>query len=103
MDEAPNLNGCKFCAVAKLDHAMEWHPEKGWHIHHDPTDAQRKERWKDYVNQREARKRQQLIENTLAGLEEILGTNLHQEMDPEQEVWLIKLLALGEKWTRHEL
>lgn len=51
---------------------------------------------------RDAR-RQGRIRDTLAGLLEIFETNLHQEMDPEQEAELIKLLALGEKWCRGEL
>jgi hypothetical protein len=55
------------------------------------------------VNAREAARRQGKIRDTLAGMLEIFTTNLHQEMNPEQEVEMIKLLALGEKWTKHEL
>ena len=55
------------------------------------------------MNAREAARRQGKIRDTLAGLLEIFTTNLHQEMDPEQEAEMIKLLALGEKWTRHEI
>lgn len=52
------------------------------------------------MNQREARKRQQLIENTLAGLNEMLVNNksLLAEMNPEQEQRLAELLVLGQDW-----
>lgn len=52
------------------------------------------------VNQREARKRQQVIELTLAGLNEMLVNNksLLAEMNPEQEQRLAELLVLGQDW-----
>lgn len=55
------------------------------------------------MNAKEAARRQGRIRDALAGLLEIFETNLHQEMDPQQEAELIKLLALGEKWCRGEL
>lgn len=52
------------------------------------------------MNQREARKRQQVIELTLAGLNEMLVNNksLLAEMNPEQEQRLAELLVLGQDW-----
>lgn len=52
------------------------------------------------MNQREARKRQQVIELTLAGLKEMLVNNksLLAEMNPEQEQRLAELLVLGQDW-----
>ena len=49
------------------------------------------------MNQREARRRQQLIENTLAGMEAILidDKTLLQELDPIQEERFKDLLELG--------
>ena len=55
------------------------------------------------MNQREADRRQKVIATTLAGMLELFTTNLHQEMDPEQEAETIRLLHLAEKWTRSEL
>lgn len=52
------------------------------------------------MNQREARKRQQVIELTLAGLNEILVNNrtLLAEMNPEQEGRFADLLELAQDW-----
>ena len=52
------------------------------------------------MNQREARKRQQVIELTLAGLKEILVNNrsLLAELDPEQEGRFADLLTLAQDW-----
>jgi hypothetical protein len=49
------------------------------------------------MNQREARRRQQLIENTLAGMKAILidDKTLLQELDPLQEERFKDLLELG--------
>lgn len=47
------------------------------------------------MNQREAARRQKIIHDTLTGLGEILTTNLLQELNPEQEEVLKKLLGLG--------
>ena len=47
------------------------------------------------MNQREAKRRQQLITDTLHGLKLILTTNLHQELDPGQEETLKLLLGMG--------
>lgn len=50
------------------------------------------------MNQREAARRQKLITDTLAGLHEILTTNLRQELDRSQEQELKELLSLGDVW-----
>ena len=52
------------------------------------------------MNQREARKRQQVIELTLAGLKEMLVNNrsLLAEMDPEQEGRFADLLTVAQDW-----
>jgi len=49
------------------------------------------------MNQREARKRQQVIELTLAGLDEMLVNNksLLQELNPEQEERFKSLIGLA--------
>lgn len=47
------------------------------------------------MNQREAARRQKVIRQTLLGLEEILTTNLLQELAPEEEIRLQDLLELG--------
>ena len=52
------------------------------------------------MNAREASRRQQLIVDTLYGLRQIFTTNLAQELDPIQEAELVRLLNLGEQWTR---
>lgn len=51
------------------------------------------------MNQREVRKRQQVIELTLAGLNEMLVNNktLLAEMDPEQEHRFEKLIKLANR------
>ena len=46
------------------------------------------------MNIREAVRRQKVIVNTLAGLREILTTNLHQQMDPLEEEELTELMDL---------
>ena len=56
--------------------------------------AHQKEK-QEAVNQREAKRRQQLITDTLHGLKLILTTNLHQELDPGQEETLKLLLGMG--------
>lgn len=95
MTDYPNLNGCNFCGIPKLDHAMRYHWDKGWHAWHTPTDSQRKRRWKEFVNAKEVARRQQAIEDTLAGLQEMFSTNLHMWLDPEQEEEMKKLLIAG--------
>jgi len=72
-----------------------WHEQKGWHSWHTPTDAQRKARWKEHMNQREAARRQQVIRDTIRGLREILTTNLRQELDPHQETELAQLMNMA--------
>lgn len=47
------------------------------------------------MNAREAKRRQQMITDTLFGLKQILTTNLLQELDPEQEDLLKNLIELG--------
>lgn len=102
-DGFPRIMGCKFCGILRREHAMHWHPEAGWHGYHTPTRAQIKARWKEHMDAREAKRRQQMIVDTLFGLKQIFTTNLVQELDPMQEAEMIQLLALGEKWTRGEL
>lgn len=96
-DGYPNINGCKYCDQPKLDHAGRWHKDIGWHGWQTPTDAQRKARWKEHMNAREARKRQQVIEITLCGMEEMLihNTSLLQELNPEQEHRFEKLVKIA--------
>lgn len=57
------------------------------------------------MNARLARKRQQVIELTLAGLNEILFNNatLLQEMDPEQEARFEKLIIKAARTLEIEL
>jgi hypothetical protein len=40
------MNGCRWCGHLKIDHANRWVPGKKWHTHAEPTDAQRKARFK---------------------------------------------------------
>ena len=40
------MNGCRWCGFLKIDHANRWVPGKKWHEHEEPTDAQRKARFK---------------------------------------------------------
>lgn len=47
------------------------------------------------MNAREAKRRQQLIVDTLYGLKQILTTNLIQELDPEQEDSFKDLVGLA--------
>ncbi len=47
------------------------------------------------MNAREARRRQQMITDTLYGLKQILTTNLIQELDPDEERLLGDLICLG--------
>ena len=102
-DGFPRIMGCHFCGLLRHEHYQKWHPEAGWHGYHTPPREQIRARWKEHVNQREANRRQQLIVDTLHGLRMLFTTNLAQELDPVQEAELIRLLALGEKWTRGEL
>lgn len=53
------------------------------------------------MNAREARKRQQVIELTLAGLNEMLVNNrtLLQELNPEQEDRFAELISLAQDWA----
>jgi hypothetical protein len=55
------------------------------------------------MNQKEAARRQKVIRDTITGMVEIFTTNLHQEMDALQEVQMMQMLDLGEKWARSEL
>lgn len=102
-DGFPRIMGCKFCGTLRNEHGRRWHVDKGWHHFHTPLRAQIKARWKEHMDAREANRRQQLIVDTLYGLRMIFTTNLVQELDPLQEAEMIRLLALGEKWTRGEL
>lgn len=49
------------------------------------------------MNTKEAARRQKTIRETLMGLTEILETGLLQELDPQQESQLERLLVLGMK------
>jgi hypothetical protein len=50
------------------------------------------------VNAKEAARRQKVIQSTLDGLKEILETGLKQELDPQQELELMRLINLGGDW-----
>jgi hypothetical protein len=50
------------------------------------------------VNAKEATRRQKVIQSTLDGLKEILETGLKQELDPQQELELMRLINLGGDW-----
>lgn len=52
------------------------------------------------MDARTARKRQQLIENTLAGMKAIFvdDATLVMEMDPQQENRMVELLSHGVTW-----
>jgi len=50
------------------------------------------------VNQREANKRRKLIEDTLWGMNQLFTTKLHQELDPEQEMELVRLMSHAQVW-----
>lgn len=92
--DGPNMNACSYCNVPQLDHYRRYGKLIGWHTWQEPDNALRKERWRNWMNIREAVRRQKLIVNTLAGLREILTTNLHQQMDPLEEEELTELLDL---------
>ena len=51
------------------------------------------------MNAKEAARRQKLIASTLEGMNELLTTNLHQEMDPEQEKELYRLAGYVSAWV----
>lgn len=89
------MMGCAFCGALRNDHGRQWHAEKGWHGYHTPSREQIRARWKEHMNAREAKRRQQVITDTLFGLKQILTTNLLQELDPEQEQLFKDLLELG--------
>lgn len=93
----PKIMGCKFCGDLRLDHGRQWHDGKGWHGYHTPTREQIRARWKEHMNAREAKRRQQLIHDTLFGLRAMLTEDqtLLQEMDPDQEQAFKDLIELA--------
>lgn len=94
-DGFPRIMGCKFCGTLRHEHVRRWHAEAGWHGYHTPSREQIRARWKEHMDAREARRRQQTITDTLHGLRLILTTNLIQELDPEQEELFKDLIELG--------
>jgi hypothetical protein len=54
------------------------------------------------MNQREAQRRQKVIKEAIAGLREILTTNLRQELDPHQERQLAELMNMKFDWRANQ-
>lgn len=95
-DGFPRIMGCKFCGtLLRHEHGREWHPDKGWHGYQTPSREQIRTRWKEHMDAREAKRRQQLIVDTLFGLKQILTTNLAQELDPAQEEEFKHLISVA--------
>lgn len=96
--DGPNMNGCSYCNVPQQEHYRWYSDLIGWHTWQEPDNMLRKQRWMRWMNAREANKRRKLVEDTLWGMNQLFTTNLHQELDPEQEMELVRLLSHAQAW-----